>query len=196
MIEFLKPAYNAALNPIAKICIRLGLSPNAITLFGVALSCVSAYFVASGSWIIASVIISISACMDGLDGLVARQTAKTSAFGAVLDSCCDRVTEFAWFLGICIYFLHSSHFSPMAVICCFCAMASSFMVSYIRARCEGMHIQCSRGLLQRPERIIIIVFCLLCGPIVMTIGLVLLSALGLVTSCQRVAIARNAKPNQ
>ncbi len=194
MIEFLKPGYNAALNPFAKLCIKIGITPNAITIIGVVLSFIAAYCIAFGSWGIAAVVISIAACMDGLDGLVARLSNQKSLFGAVFDSTCDRITEFIWFLGISIYFLHGSYFVHIGVISAFCAMASSFMVSYIRARCEGERIQCSRGIMQRPERIIILVFCLLCGMRVMIGGLVVITVLGVVTVCQRLIVAKSASP--
>jgi CDP-diacylglycerol---glycerol-3-phosphate 3-phosphatidyltransferase len=193
MLENLKPFYNAALNPVARLFARINLHPNVITVLGVAVSSVAGYFCATGNWYAAALIVFAGSCLDGLDGLVARQTGKSTAFGAVLDSCCDRVTEASWFFGILYFYLHRPAYGNAGIYLAFLAMAGSFMVSYVRARCEGANIACKKGLLQRPERIVVLVVCLLAGPVVMTWGLGLLSLVAYGTMVQRLIIAHGAK---
>jgi CDP-diacylglycerol--glycerol-3-phosphate 3-phosphatidyltransferase len=193
MLESLKPFYNSVLNPAAKIFSRMNLHPNVITVFGAALSLVAMYFCASGKWYSAAGIVFVGACMDGLDGLVARKTGKTTAFGAVLDSCCDRITEIAWLFGVLLYFIGHPVYGGAGLYLAFLAMSGSLMVSYVRARCEGAGIRCTEGLFQRPERVVVLVACLLAGPKVMVGGLGLLALLAYATVIQRLIIAGNAE---
>lgn len=156
---------------------------------GVLLSCPACYCAAQGDWLIAAILVAVGSCMDGLDGLLARTAGKTSAFGAVFDSVCDRFTEFAWTLGILIFYLRNPLYHGLGVYCTFCAMSGSIMVSYVRARCEAAGIPCSRGVLQRPERIVMLIISFLCGPKGMIGGLILISILAYVTVVQRIYIA-------
>lgn len=195
MLENLKPFYNAVLNPVARLCTRINLHPHAITIFGVALSIAAGYFCATGGWYAAALLVFAGSCLDGLDGLVARQTGKTTAFGAVLDSCCDRITETAWFFGILYFYLHRPAYGNAGIFLAFLAMAGSLMVSYVRARCEGAGIACRAGMLQRPERIVVLIACLLAGPVIMIWGLGFLSLLAYTTMVQRLIIAHRAEKN-
>jgi CDP-diacylglycerol---glycerol-3-phosphate 3-phosphatidyltransferase len=192
MIEFLKPVFSKALMPIARICIAADIHPNAITGFGAALSVVSAVFIAQGKWLWAAVCIGVTACMDGMDGLVAGLTGKKSLFGAILDSCCDRITEILWFFGIYIFYcIHPIPDSPgfLESSLAFAAMSGSIMISYVRARCEGVNVPIKEGFMQRPERIIAIIVCLLSGRTIMSWGLAAISILTYATVMQRLFIA-------
>jgi CDP-diacylglycerol--glycerol-3-phosphate 3-phosphatidyltransferase len=189
MIEGLKPFYNAALYPFARLSARVRIHPNAVSFAGVLFSGVACYYAAQGQWLTAAVLTAAGSCLDGLDGLLARSTGKTTVFGAILDSICDRFTEFAWMFGILIYYMHNPLYHGLGVYSTFLAMSASIMVSYVRARCEAVGISCSRGLLQRPERIIMLIICFLCGPRVMVGGLLLISALGYITVIERIYIA-------
>jgi phosphatidylglycerophosphate synthase len=189
MIENLKPFYSAVLDPVARLFARINLHPHAITFFGVALSFAAGYFCATGKWYTAALLVFAGSCMDGLDGLVARQAGKTTAFGAVLDSCCDRITETAWLFGILYFYLHRPVYCGAGIYLAFLAMAGSLMVSYVRARCEGANIICKQGILQRPERIVVFIACLLAGPVIMIWGLGILSLLAYGTVIQRLIIA-------
>jgi CDP-diacylglycerol---glycerol-3-phosphate 3-phosphatidyltransferase len=124
--------------------------------------------------------------------LVARQTAKQTRFGAVLDSVADRVTEAAWFFGLLLYYAANPVHGGAGIYLAFLALAGSQMVSYVRARCEGAGLVCTEGILQRPERIVIIIACLLLGPAVMIWGLGIIAALGFATAAERCAKAWRA----
>jgi CDP-diacylglycerol--glycerol-3-phosphate 3-phosphatidyltransferase len=193
MIENLKPFYNSVLTPVAKLLAWIHLHPHAITVLGVVLSLAAGYFCVTGKWYVAALLVFAGSCMDGLDGLVARQAGKTTAFGAVLDSCCDRITETAWFFGIFYFYLHRPMYCGAGIYLAFLAMTGSLMVSYVRARCEGADITCKQGILQRPERIVVLIACLLAGPVIMIWGLGLLSLLAYGTVIQRLIIAYRVK---
>jgi CDP-diacylglycerol--glycerol-3-phosphate 3-phosphatidyltransferase len=192
MIEGFKPFYNAALYPLAKLFTRTSIHPNAISSTGVLLSCVACYYAATGQWIVAALLVAAGSCLDGLDGLLARTAGKTTVFGAVFDSVCDRFTEFAWTFGILVFYMHHHLYRGLGVYSTFLAMSGSIMVSYMRARCEAAGIPCSRGMLQRPERIIMLIASFLCGPRIMIGGLLLISALAYITVIERIYIAFSA----
>ncbi|HMD67349.1 MAG TPA: CDP-alcohol phosphatidyltransferase family protein [Chitinivibrionales bacterium] len=196
MIEGLKPFYNSVLSPVAKILAKAGIHPNAITVSGVALSGAAAYFCAVGHWPLAALLVFCGSCMDGLDGLVSRETGKQTRFGAVLDSVADRVTETAWFFGLLLYYAANPTHGGAGIYLAFLAHAGSQMVSYVRARCEGAGIACKEGILQRPERIVIIIACLLLGPAVMMWGLGIIAVLGFATALQRCFVAWRAGNNR
>jgi len=191
MIENLKPLYNSMLEPVAKICIKLNIHPNIITITGFIISLFSAYFCATNRWYTAASLILIGSLMDGLDGLIARKTQKKTHFGAILDSCIDRLTEAVWLIGIllCYIIYEPPYYKAAAVIICI-AIVCSFMVSYVRARCEGEGIECKKGFVQRSERIIFIIVCLFLGNYDMLWGLVILSVISAITFVQRLIISK------
>jgi phosphatidylglycerophosphate synthase len=196
MVEVLKPFYNAFLMPAARIFAKVKIHPNAITLMGLVLSGAAGWFAATGRWWLTAVFITVGSCMDGLDGLVARQYNKQSAFGAIFDSTADRLTEIFWLMGICIFFVNHPVWGNMALYLTFTAITGSLMVSYVRARSEGAGIHCSPGILQRPERIIVLGCGFLGGPKIMPWGLALLSVLAYVTVAQRIIIAYKSSGKQ
>ncbi len=190
MIEGLKPFYNSVLRPVALILAKLNIHPDVVTLAGVAASAVAACLCAAGFWPAAALAVFAGGCLDGLDGLVARQTGKRSRFGAVWDSTGDRITEAAWFFGLLVYYIVHPAFGARSICLAFLAQAGSQMVSYVRARCEGEGIACSGGILLRPERIVVLIACLFLGPVVMQWGLGIIAALGFFTAGQRLFAAR------
>jgi CDP-diacylglycerol--glycerol-3-phosphate 3-phosphatidyltransferase len=177
------------LDPAAKLFAKTPIHPNAVSFAGVLVSCVACYDAARGHWIASALLIALGSCMDGLDGLLARTAGKVSVFGGVFDSICDRFTEFAWTLGILIFYMHNPLCHGLGVYSTFLSMSGSILVSYMRARCEAAGIPCSRGLLQRPERIIMLIISFLCGPTIMIGGLLLISVLAYITVVERIYIA-------
>jgi phosphatidylglycerophosphate synthase len=191
MIESLKPLYVRLLAPFAAAAKSLRIHPNAVTASGVVFSAIAAFFISSGSWFLGAVCIGVCACMDGLDGLLANVTEKKTRFGAIFDSTSDRITEIFWFLGLLVFYCRQRPMGEWEIYCTFLAMGASMMVSYVRARCEGVSVPCKGGLLQRPERIIILIVCLIAGQAVMRWGLYLLVFTALATVIQRLIIAYN-----
>src|SRR6195952_2298415 len=160
------------IDPFVKLLIKLGLTPNAVTTIGFVLNLgVAAIFVIGGEegnrgdlsyigW--AGGLILFAGLFDMLDGQVARLGNMKSTFGALYDSVLDRYSELIMFFGICYYLVAHHYF--LSSIFAFIAMIGSMMVSYIRARAEGLGIECKGGLMQRPERVITIgLFAIICG---------------------------------
>src|SRR5882757_8167866 len=172
MKEKLQKIIYFVINPLVKAMIKLGLTPNTVTLIGFLLNIgVAIIFIAGGEegnrgdfsyvgW--AGALILFAGLFDMLDGQVARLGNMSSPFGALYDSVLDRYSELILFLGICYYLV--SHHYFMSSIFAFIAMIGSMMVSYTRARAEGLGIECKDGLMQRPERIVTIgVAAIACG---------------------------------
>ncbi|MBN1601742.1 MAG: CDP-alcohol phosphatidyltransferase family protein [Chitinispirillaceae bacterium] len=185
MLETLKPLYNKTLKPLALFLARLGLHPNHLTVAGVLFFAAAAVLCVYDYWKFSLLFVIAGGIFDGLDGVVARETGQSSVFGSILDSSCDRITEIVLLLGIMVYFLLETPVNNIGVILCFCAVSASLMVSYVKARCEGASVQCKGGILQRPERIILLSAGLLMGAHVMRWILGIIAVLGLFTSIQR-----------
>jgi phosphatidylglycerophosphate synthase len=160
------------INPLVRLLIRAGLTPNMVTTIGLLLNIGVAIIFISGAeegrrgdlsyvgW--AGALILFAGLFDMLDGQVARLGNMSSPFGALYDSVLDRYSELILFLGICWYLVAMHYF--LSSLFAFIGMIGSMMVSYTRARAEGLGIECKDGLMQRPERVIIIgVSALACG---------------------------------
>jgi CDP-diacylglycerol--glycerol-3-phosphate 3-phosphatidyltransferase len=198
MIEGLKPAFNAILRPIVRPLAFLHIHPNHLTIAGLLLFAGGALMIQKGIWKASLWLVVAGALFDGLDGVLARETGKKSVFGGILDSTCDRLTEIVLLLGVLSYYLTAPVFvlftkAPVSlrergwgVALCYTAICMSLMVSYVKARCEGAGIKCNRGLLQRPERIILMCLGIFLGPKKMVWMLGVLSILGGLTVLERI----------
>ena len=158
-----KNAYKA-LDPIIDLLIKMRLTPNGITIIGFLITIGSAVILITGAelgikgdtryitWF--GVILLLAGVFDMLDGQLARKTNQMTKFGALFDSVIDRYSEMIMFFGIA-YYLVSYHYFLSGVFA-FIAMIGSIMVSYVRARAEGLGVECSVGIMQRPERVLTI----------------------------------------
>lgn len=179
--------------PIAKFLIKLRLSPNSVTLIGLTLAIISAYFIADTSinnhFLFAAIIMFLSGIMDLFDGAVARLTDNVTKLGAFIDSLSDRIGEIAIFLGLTIYF--SMNDNALGASLTLVALGGSLTVSYIRARAEALNIECKTGLMARPERIIFLFIGLLVAnwwsPI-LEIIMGIIAVVTIITSIQRFLI--------
>jgi CDP-diacylglycerol--glycerol-3-phosphate 3-phosphatidyltransferase len=160
------------IDPFVKLLIKVGLTPNAVTSIGFVLNVgVAAIFIIGAEdgnrgdfsyvgW--AGALILFAGLFDMLDGQVARLGNMKSVFGALYDSVLDRYSELIMFLGICYYLVAHHYF--LSSIFAFIALIGSMMVSYVRARAEGLGVDSKGGLMQRPERVITIGVCAIaCG---------------------------------
>jgi len=167
------------IDPIVKLFIKLGLTPNVVTSIGFILNVgVAIIFIVGAEegnrgdltyvgW--AGGLILFAGLFDMLDGQVARMGNMKSTFGALYDSVLDRYSELIMFLGICYYLV--GHHYLLSSIFAFVALMGSMMVSYVRARAEGLGIECKGGLMQRPERVVTIGLCaVVCGVTSLYIG--------------------------
>jgi len=167
------------IDPFVKVLIKLGLTPNAVTTIGFILNLgVAVIFIIGAEegnrgdltyvgW--AGALILFAGLFDMLDGQVARLGNMKSTFGALYDSVLDRYSELVMFLGICYYLVAHHYF--LSSIFAFIALIGSMMVSYVRARAEGLGVDIKGGLMQRPERVITLgLFAMLCGVTSLYIG--------------------------
>lgn len=143
-----------AIEPLAKVLIRLGIHPHAITLTGLLVSLLAANFYRLGSFVYAGFLVILAGICDVLDGHLARETNKMSKYGALIDSTIDRYSEMFMFLGLAMYYHKNGSYLPLVIIL---AMTGSILVSYTRARAEGLGIQCKVGIMQRQQRIIFLI---------------------------------------
>jgi CDP-diacylglycerol--glycerol-3-phosphate 3-phosphatidyltransferase len=150
-------------DPIVGILSKSGITPNALTLINLALNIGAAYVIAMGHFIIGGVLVLVSGLFDLLDGALARFTKKTTKFGAILDSTVDRISEAAILCGLLIWYIPQGASLKMVLI--FAVLIGSFLVSYIRARAEGLGWQCQVGLFTRAERVIVLAIGLLINQI-------------------------------
>ncbi|MDP9961847.1 DUF4833 domain-containing protein [Chryseobacterium lathyri] len=152
------------INPVVSLFIKIGLTPNMITLLGLIFNMVVTGILIFGaeksnrgdlSYIgYAGGLILFAGLFDMLDGQVARMSNKSSKFGALFDSVLDRYSEMILFFGICYYLVAHHYF--LSSVFAFMALIGSMMVSYVRSRAEGLGVSCTGGLMQRPERIVLI----------------------------------------
>jgi CDP-diacylglycerol--glycerol-3-phosphate 3-phosphatidyltransferase len=150
-----KPFY-AAVNPMVERLIRAGVRPNTITTVGTGLVLVSAVAYGLGHIRLGGALLLLSGLADTLDGQMARESAMITKFGAFYDSTLDRVGDGATFIDIGAYLLLAPDvaYQVPAVIICMIAILSSLLVSYARARAEGLGLDCKVGIAQRAERVI------------------------------------------
>ena len=183
--------------PVARGLAYLGLSPNAVTTFGLLIAGVAAYLVSVGYLWAGGVALLVSGLLDLFDGALARITSRVSPFGALLDSFVDRASEAAVLLGLLVFYLSRS--SVEGAILVYLALVGSVLVSYLRARAEGLGIECRVGVMTRPERVAVLGVGLVLGhwwwPAVF-IALGLIAALTLITVVQRLFHARQSLKEQ
>ena len=181
--EWAQTAMEALVRPLA----RLGVQPNTVTTFGFILSLVAAAAVWQGMWPWAAILVLVASAFDMVDGALARVSDQGSTFGAFFDSTLDRLSEAAIGLGLIGYFL--SFGDNPTVMGTAIMLVGSQMVSYTRARAEGLGLSCNVGWFQRPERVIALGLALLFPfdfIIVLKIVIWLLAILTLLTTLQRV----------
>jgi CDP-diacylglycerol---glycerol-3-phosphate 3-phosphatidyltransferase len=142
---------------VAPILGRLGITPNMVTLVGLLLTVGVAAVLANGSLFLGGWLLIAAGLFDLFDGALARATNQTSRFGAFFDSIIDRYSEAVIFLGLLIHYQRADGPQTLtAISLVYCAILGSVMVSYTRARAEGLDFECETGWLGRPERITIL----------------------------------------
>ncbi len=168
--------------PLARLLARLKVTPNQVSTAGFALNVVAAICIATNDLVLAGVIYIVAGCLDLMDGTLARMTGRATKFGAFFDSTVDRISEGVVFAAITYRFAIDGESVLAAVVVL--ALLGSLLVSYVRARAEGLGGKCKVGLLTRAERVILLTLGLLFGLLAHTI--VLLAVLTAVTVAQRI----------
>ena len=188
--NWVKDAVRGILAPVVRLAIALHLTPNTITVIGLLITVVAAVLVAGGWLLVGAAVLTAGSLFDAVDGALARAQGGGTAFGSFLDSTLDRASEAILYAGIAIWFLNTLAEPTWPVLAVLVALAGSFMVSYARARAEGIGLSASVGLAPRTERLVlVIVGVALAGlgftPILIGI-LVLVATLTVVTVVQRI----------
>jgi CDP-diacylglycerol--glycerol-3-phosphate 3-phosphatidyltransferase len=151
----IKNGYLSFVDKVARAMSKTGLSPTFYTITGFVLAIFAGVALWLGHLIIGGILLFAGGIFDSMDGAIARLNGRATKFGALLDSTLDRYSEFAIYLGFYGYLGHSyAKFVEFYQIMAIFALVGSVMVSYVRARSEGLGIACSVGFWQRPERII------------------------------------------
>jgi CDP-diacylglycerol--glycerol-3-phosphate 3-phosphatidyltransferase len=188
-----KSGVRTAFDPLGRSLVRAGVSADAVTIAGTAGVVAGAFaFATRGQLVAATVVITLCALLDVLDGSMARARGTTSRFGALLDSVMDRVADGAVF-GCLAWWLATDGQRLLAAVTLFCLVGGQ-VVSYIKARAEGLGFRCDVGIAERMERLILLgIGALLTGFGVgwgLAAAIWLLAVLTLVTIVQRLEVVR------
>jgi CDP-diacylglycerol---glycerol-3-phosphate 3-phosphatidyltransferase len=188
MLKLLRPVVTRILTPLGRALARRGISPNVVTTVGTVGTVASAlFFYPRGQLFLGTVVITVFVLADLLDGVMARMTGSGSLWGAFLDSTLDRVGDAGIFAGLVFWFIVSDQ-RVLAGVALFC-LAAGALVSYIKARAEGLGMTCDVGIAERPERLVVgLVSAGLSGlglPYILAVGLWLLAAASAITVGQR-----------
>jgi CDP-diacylglycerol--glycerol-3-phosphate 3-phosphatidyltransferase len=186
--ERLRPKIAVILQPIARGLLKLRITANVLTFLGLLLAAGVGLAAANGQMLFAGILMLLSGPMDALDGAVARQSGNVNKFGAFFDSTCDRYAEGFVLLGLSIFGLSIN--DQRFVILSFIAFWGSLLISYTRARAEGLGIDCKVGLFTRMERFMVISIMLIFNQIL--IGLIVLAVLTHITAVQRIVFVYRA----
>ena len=157
--------------PVIALLAKTPITPNALTVSSLVVTLGAAVLVATDHLVIAGFVVLFAAVFDILDGALARSTNRVTRFGAALDSTLDRLAEGVIFIGLMIVYAREQSLLGVALVGV--AMISSLLVSYVRARAEGLGLECQVGIFTRSERIILLVV----GLIFSGFGYVLAAAL-------------------
>jgi len=162
------------ISPLVAMLLRLHVPPDAVTVTGTLVTFVAGWLAFQGQFLWAGITLLVAGVADMADGALARAASRCSRFGAVLDSTCDRMSEAALLMGVSLWFVVTGDFAGVAVS--YAALVSSFLVSYLRARGEGLGLDVRAGLCTRPERVIVLAIGLLTGLVFIAVSVIALCA--------------------
>lgn len=154
---WVKEAVRATLRPIVGLAMALHITPNTITVFGVLVTLVASGMVAAGWLLVGAAILTAGSLLDAVDGALARAQGGGTAFGGFLDSTLDRVGEAILYIGVAGWFLFTYEEPAWPVLLTLTALSGSFLVSYSRARAEGIGLSANVGLAPRTERLVLVI---------------------------------------
>src|SRR5487761_687436 len=190
MLNVLRPAMTRVLTPVGQVLAKTPLTPNAVTIIGtVGVAGGALGLLPIGELFPGAFTCSIFVLLDMLDGVLARIKGTSGTWGAFLDSTLDRVADAAIFSGLVWWFFRGGHNASLAGVSLFCLVAGA-LVSYVKARAEGLGLRADVGLIERPERMLISLVAVgvsgLGVPYILPIGLWALAAGTAITLGQRV----------
>ena len=155
--DYVKNIALRAIDPAISLLARYKVHPNTITTVGTLLTIAASVVYATGHIMTAGWIMNVTAFFDVADGEVARRTGRSSVFGAFYDSTLDRVADGALMAGLAFFYATSAiHYNLGMVVVCLVCIIGTFLISYTRARAETLGIDAKVGLMQRPERMVLL----------------------------------------
>jgi CDP-diacylglycerol--glycerol-3-phosphate 3-phosphatidyltransferase len=182
-----RAGWDRFMRPAGRGLARLGVTPDAITYFGVLLQCVVAALILQGRLLVAGLLAIVAAFSDAFDGAVAKARGTTGRFGAFLDSTTDRLSDALYFIPIAwLYGVDpdiAERDEPWVAAVALAALVLSFLVSYSKARAESLGFDCNVGIAERAERLILVIAGLILN--ILPPVLVVLAALAAITFLQR-----------
>jgi len=192
-----RAAFSRVTAPAARACLRLGLTPDAVTILGTAGSVAGALTLfPTGKLFAGGCLVSFFALFDMLDGAMARERGGGTRFGAVLDATCDRISDGAVFCGLLWWIAFGRQDKPLVVATLICLVTSQ-VISYIKARAEASGLRGDGGMIERPERLIIVLlgaavsdFPFVAWPPALPVAMWLLAAASVITCGQRLRTVR------
>jgi CDP-diacylglycerol--glycerol-3-phosphate 3-phosphatidyltransferase len=194
-----RAAFARLTTPTARAALRIGLTPDAVTVLGTVASVAGALTLfPMGKLFAGACVVWFFAVFDMLDGAMARERGGGTRFGAVLDASCDRISDGAVFGGLLWWIVFGMHDKPLAAATLICLVTSQ-VISYIKARAEASGLCGDGGLIERPERLIIVLggagvsdFPFIAWPPALPVAMWLLAAASLVTCLQRLHRVRTS----
>jgi len=196
--DYVKKGALRAIDPAIALLARNNVSPNTITTVGTLITIAASVVYATGHIMTAGWIMNVTAFFDVADGEVARRTGRSSVFGAFYDSTLDRVADGALMAGLAIFYATNAvHHNLYMVVTCLVCMVGTFLISYTRARAEALGVDAKVGVMQRPERMVLLsvpqsFFGLFWNGWVLMGIIVLLTVTAWITAVQRIAYVYRA----
>ena len=184
--DYLRLWFKWVLDPLGRFSNSLGLTPNTMTMLGLIGNSVGAYFLARGDMLTGGILVLLMTPIDALDGTMARLRGESSDFGAFVDSVSDRYAELIIYGGLLYHFLSLGE--PLGGMLVFGAAAGSVLVSYVKARAEGLGYEAKVGLLTRVERYLVLAPALVFNQLI--IGLAIIALFANITALQRIWYVR------
>ena len=183
--------FRKLLEPLARVLGASHVSPNALTVLGLVPAVGAGVAFGKGMVRLGGILLGVSGLFDLSDGLLARLGNKETKFGALLDSTIDRYSEIAVYIGLAIFYRGEATLWGVLL-----ALAGSLMVSYLKARVEGLGFSCKSGMLQRPERLVILILGALIGANVLKWAIWLVAVLANITALERLIRTRSLMGKQ
>jgi CDP-diacylglycerol--glycerol-3-phosphate 3-phosphatidyltransferase len=199
--DYLKNGALRVIDPAVSFLARNNVSPNTITTAGTLLTVAASVVYATGHIMTAGWIMAVTAFFDVADGQVARRNGTSTVFGAFYDSTLDRVADGALMAGLTVFYATNAiHHNVYMVVVCLVGIVGTFLVSYTRARAESLGIDAKVGVMQRPERIVLLsapqaLFGLFWNGWVLIGIIILLTVTSCITAVQRIAFVYHATKN-
>jgi CDP-diacylglycerol--glycerol-3-phosphate 3-phosphatidyltransferase len=184
--DYLRLWFKWVLDPLGGFFNSLGLTPNTMTMLGLVGNSVGAYYLARGDMLTGGILVLLMTPIDALDGTMARLRGESGDFGAFVDSVTDRYSELIIYGGLLYHFLSLGE--PLGGLLVFSAAAGSVMVSYVKARAEGLGYEAKVGLLTRVERYLVLAPALVFNQLFIGLGIIALFAN--ITALQRIWYVR------